>query len=210
MRCVSLLAAGALIVTSGGTVFAQRSPDGRGALTVYAGYTWATLKGDSVPGPTHRFGVIAGASVTWQLAGRFAFQPELQFVQKGDDQVSTYQGGTYTTRIRLNYVEVPLLVRVSGDAIRGITPYVVGGPQFAFKAGCGVDVTGLPGSYTCDDLPAVESSDWGVVVGGGADFTVAGRALTLSARYDRGLKDAFADNEAKTETVVVMLGWRLR
>jgi len=32
----------------------------------------------------------------------------------------------------------------------------------------------------------------------------------FGARYDWGLRDAFKDNLAKTRTLAILLGWRLR
>jgi hypothetical protein len=178
-------------------------------LVIYAGYTSATLHGDSVPGPTHTPGFALGVALTKPMSARFAFQPELQFIQKGDDETDSYRGGTFTMHIRLSYLELPLLVRVTGGDLGGITPYLVAGPQIAVKAGCSIVVTGLAGNYTCANLPAAESMDWGAVAGAGLDFSVAGRPLTLSARHDWGLKDAFKDNIAKTRTASVVLGWRI-
>jgi hypothetical protein len=37
-----------------------------------------------------------------------------------------------------------------------------------------------------------------------------GYAASISARYDWGLKDAFRDNQAKTRTFSMLLGWRVR
>jgi hypothetical protein len=182
----------------------------RPGFTVYGGFTSATLHGDSVPGPMHTGGFVVGAALAWRVANHVALQPELQYVQKGDDETDSFSGGVFSEHIRLNYIEVPVLLRISGDAIRGVTPYLIGGPQMSFKASCSIDVKGLPGNYTCRDLPPAESTDWGAVVGGGLDVPVMGYAVSIGARYDWGLKDAFKDNQAKTRTFSLLLGWRVR
>jgi hypothetical protein len=179
------------------------------SITIYGGLTVATLHGDSVPGPLHTSGFVGGAAVAWPLTNHVSLQPELQFVQKGDDETDTFSGGIFSEHIRLNYVEVPVLLRLSASSERGVTPFFVGGPQIAFKTSCSIDVHGLPGNYTCADLPHAESMDWGVIAGVGTDVAVMGHALSLSARYDWGLRDAFKDNQAKTRTLVVLLGWRV-
>jgi hypothetical protein len=37
-----------------------------------------------------------------------------------------------------------------------------------------------------------------------------GQFISLSARYDWGLRNAFKDNIAKTRTFVALIGWRVR
>ena len=206
-----LILAGAVVsgLTTSSAAHAQLD---RAAVTIYGGITLATLHGDSVPGPLHTSGFVGGAAFTWPIARYVAVQPELQFVQKGDDETDTFSGGVFTEHIRLNYIEVPVLLRISSESEHGVTPFLVGGPEVAFKASCSIDVKGLPGTrnYTCADLPPAESTDWGVVAGGGMDVGVMGHALSVSARYDWGLRDAFKNNVAKTRTFVVLLGWRAR
>lgn len=199
--CISLIAAAA------GSAHAQVERTG---VMVYAGLTRATLHGDSVPGPLHTTGFIGGAAISWHLVDRFALQPELQFVQKGDDETDAFGGGVISEHIRLNYIEVPVLLRASGDAVHGVTPFVIGGPQVAFKTSCSIDVKGVANNYTCADFPPAESTEFGVVAGGGVDAAVMGHAISVSARYDWGLRDAFKNNLAKTRTLAVLLGWRVR
>ena len=95
-------------------------------------------------------------------------------MQKGDDETDVFRGGVYTEHIRLNYVEMPVLLRISSDAIAGVIPFVIAGPQLAIKASCAIDVRGLPGHYTCADLPPAESTDWGAVAGGGVELPCHG------------------------------------
>jgi DNA-binding transcriptional MocR family regulator len=73
-----------------------------------------------------------------------------------------------------------------------------------------LDVRGLAGSYSCNNLPERESLDYGAMAGGGVDFAIGGRTFTLSARYDWGVKDAFSNNDAKNRALSVLLGIRLR
>lgn len=174
---------------------------------VYVGGSSATIHGDSVPGPTHLPGFVIGASAQVGAGRRVSLQPELQFVQKGDNEVDEFGGSAFTTRIRLSYVEVPVLLRVTGDAMGPrLRPFVVAGPAIAFKVGCGVTVTGLPGNYTCSDLPPAESVDFGAIVGGGVDFPLFRRRHTLQVRYDLGLVNAFKNNDAKNRALTVVFG----
>jgi hypothetical protein len=180
------------------------------ALGLLAGSSWTTLHGADIPGPTHAWGLALGAFARWGFGARFAFQPELQFIQKGDNQVDIAGTTTFTEAIHLSYVEVPLLLRVHADPMRGVTPYLVAGPAVAIKSGCSVDVRGLAGNWSCANLPAAESLDYGAIAGGGVEFALGGRTYSLSARYDWGAKDAFKQNDAKNRALSLLLGIRLR
>ena len=212
----TLLLVGCAAIAAAATT--ARAQTDRAAITIYGGLTSATLHGDSVPGPLHRAGFAAGAAVAWRIGDHVALQPELQFVQKGDDEVDSFSGGTFSEHIRLNYVEIPVLLRFSttldrlgmGESFHRVSPFVVAGPQISFKASCSIVVQGLPGNFTCADLPPAESTDWGVVAGGGVELPVLGQLLSVGARYDWGLRDAFKDNVAKTRTFVALIGWRVR
>src|SRR5215467_12935613 len=132
MRTLLLVGCAVAAVTT-----TARAQTDRAAITIYGGLTSATLHGDSVPGPLHRAGFAAGAAVAWRIANHVAVQPELQFVQKGDDEVDSFSGGTFSEHIRLNYVEIPVLLRFSttmdrlgmGESFHCVSPFLVGGPQ---------------------------------------------------------------------------------
>ncbi|MGH7618520.1 MAG: porin family protein, partial [Gemmatimonadaceae bacterium] len=147
MRTLLLVGCAALVARAA----AARAQVERPNVIVYGGFTLATMHGDSVPGPLHTGGFAAGAALAWRVASHVAIQPEVLFVQKGDDEADAFSGGVFTEHIRLNYVEVPVLLRVSSNAIAGVVPFLVGGPQVSFKTSCSIDVHGLPGNYTCAD-----------------------------------------------------------
>jgi hypothetical protein len=202
MRCFTRFLA---IVALPVAVAAQNSHSP--TIGLYGGASRTSLHGPDVPGPLHTNGFLGGIYGQWSAGPHVAFQPELQFAQKGNREVDRYRDGTFAMRIRLNYAEVPLLVRVSATTVAGrFTPFLIAGPEVAFKTGCDLTVKGLAGSYTCDDLPAAESLDYGVIAGGGVDVGVAGRRLTLSARYDHGFVDVFKGNDPKNRAVSVLLG----
>ncbi len=201
----------ALVIAAAPAATSAQGAASHATLGIYGGYVRSSLNGPDVPGPLHKNGFVGGVSLQWNVASRFAFQPEVQFIQKGNREVVQYSGGEYGMRIRLNYVEVPLLARVSGPLMGGkITPFLIGGPELAFRAGCGVTVYGLPGSYVCDDLPQAESVDYGLIGGGGLDVLLAGRHFAISARYDQGLKDVFKGNDPKNRALSIVLGVPLR
>jgi Outer membrane protein beta-barrel domain len=195
----------ALAVLSPASIVAQSATPAFGA---YGGLTMATFRGSDAVGPTYIAGFTAAVFARWRLDSHFALQPELAYVQKGSDEVDISDNGfPYTMHIRLHYIEVPVLLRAEAKPIAGFTPFAVVGPEVAFKAGCGIVVSGLGvGPYTCANLPAAESVDYGGVIGGGVSFDLARRRFDLSARYDAGFANAFSGNDAKNRTVSILLG----
>ena len=74
------------------------------------------------------------------------------YTQKG---VSAVDGGT-ELKIDLDYVEFPLLARVSFPTIRGVSPRVSLGPVLAFEVGCEVAATQVELTITVEcDAPGL-------------------------------------------------------
>jgi hypothetical protein len=211
MRRVAISIATALSVMPFAGVIAQVKSTNPG-FGVYAGWDRTTLHGNNVPGPLHLKGWLGGAYLQWHLGSSFDFQPEVQYVQKGVRELETVTGGQFLRRIRLNYVEIPLFIRWNGQTdFERFTPFLMAGPEIAFKAGCDLKVYALPGSFSCDDLPnKVESYDYGVIAAGGVDALLGGRHFALSARYDHGLYDVFENAEAKNRSVSIVLSVGLK
>ncbi|MGH7617915.1 MAG: hypothetical protein ACREPM_11850 [Gemmatimonadaceae bacterium] len=58
-------------------------------------------------------------------------------------------------------------------------------------------------------MQPTESTDWGVIAGGGIELPFLRHAISLGARYDWGLRDAFKNNLAKNRTFSMLVGWRI-
>jgi hypothetical protein len=206
----------ALLALAASSAVPARAPAqaARTSYGVYAGFKNSTMKGDSVPAPLSKNGFLGGAFVTWPLSGGIAIQPELVFAQKGVVTLDARSTGIVSTDIRVNYLEVPVLLRWSGRQMGGgLTPYLLAGPEISIKVGCDVVVGGLAGNYTCADVGSiggvrngVESSDFGGIAGAGIDFRVGAQRYTLSARYDYGMSNVVKNNDAKNRTFGVVAG----
>ena len=159
--------------------------------SVIAGYVSAKVS-ESFEGATvtlaSRSGFAAGIGMSHDVARDVSFDPELLYVQKGFDQTS----GTDEFKLKLGYIEVPLLFRAmfaSGSA----HPFITAGPAFAFKVSCsGEESSGGNGtSADCSnaDNGAVKSFDFGVMLGAGVTI----HNVTISARYDLGVANIQPD-----------------
>jgi opacity protein-like surface antigen len=161
------------------------------------------------------FGV--GGFVGLQLTPGFAIQPEALYVRKGAKTTQSDPGGTITGKIKVPYVEFPVLAKLrmpaKGSSI--VSPHVYAGPAIAFKAGCHVNATqgSTSVSDSCDassiDL-RIKSTDFSLTFGGGVDI---GRAI-VDVRYDLGLtklgNDPSGGNDFKNRTLYLLAGWTFR
>jgi hypothetical protein len=179
LRTRSLLAASLALCTA--PVAAQSG------ITLVGGFVSANLSLE-VDGETDdesfasRTGFAIGLGIQRQLGTSLSFAPEALYVIKGTQDSD---GGD--VKIKLGYIEVPLLFRYNFGSGGQAAPFVTAGPTVSFQVSC--NLTGDDDSISCDDAfgadESYESIDYGVMVGAGVMFNRFG----VSARYELGLKD---------------------
>ena len=99
-------------------------------LGITAGINSATVGGGDVGEPSRRTGFIVGASMVAPVNANVAIEPQVLFTSKGANFEDSSGGGSIT----MNYVQVPLLVRVGAGGSGRARPFVFGGPAIALKA----------------------------------------------------------------------------
>jgi hypothetical protein len=172
---------------------------------VKGGINLATFDFDEDPGGDLGLkpGVALGAFVRLPVGERLAIQPEGFFSQKGTD----VSNAGVDAWVRLDYLEVPVLVQyaIAKSSTRAFN--VFGGPSVAFnlRAESGAEVGGETVDTDIDE--DIEDFDFGIVVGAGVDF---GR-LTLDGRYTFGVSNISTDSgdpKARNRTLAFMAGIR--
>ena len=131
-----------------------------------------------------RLGLVAGAFATWRALSWLEVQPEVLYTSKG---ASLEQEGI-DTQLVLDYVEVPLLARISKRMPR-VTVYAAAGPALAWRLRAKSRTVFSGATEEIDLAEDVEPFDLGIAAGGGVE---AGR-FVLDARYTLGLRDIDAD-----------------
>ena len=182
---------GSVLLIPCGALLAQ-SPTPRPSMRVgvTTGVNWATLAGKDAFNESRRTAFRLGGLVVLPMTANLAFQPELIFTLKGS--VEGPQGSQQT--FAETYFELPLLVRYQMTAGR-VKPFVYAGPSVAHDESCNMishDANGT-NRVPCSEIVFVLGGtfnkwDAGVVVGTGLALDVGGRVLTVSARYDHGLR----------------------
>ncbi len=147
-------------------------------------------------------GFAGGAEVQIPLgASGLVLQPELLYTRKGVE----FEGAN---SIDIDYVEIPVLFRFNIPA-QTVMPFVYGGGVVSFEASC-TNVASDDSEADCDDVgPSTESTDFGVLFGGGLGFAAGPGDIFVEGRYNIGLVDVDAQEalEAKNRSGAVMLGY---
>ncbi len=162
---------------------------------------------------------VQGLYVSFKL-GPVAVQPELLFVRSGTSFIADEEPGVgrVTQVYKLNYIEIPVLVKYSFQA-GPVRPCVFAGPSFAYllKARVGSQIDYFDGAEGSDyesyqDFEDYfKKSDFGAVGGIGVEYKLSQVILSLEARYRLGLTDInngflSGDSTMKNKGLSVMAG----
>jgi hypothetical protein len=104
--------------------------------------------------------------------------------------------------VKLNYFEIPILLRADFTTGGNVRPFVVIGPSLAFKLSAKVEEDGE--EFDIDD--DVEGFDFGLAIGAGLQF---GRG-SIEGRYTHGISDAdpFDEDKARHRVFSFLAGFR--
>jgi hypothetical protein len=130
---------------------------------------------------------VFGGFMTWRAASWLELQPEALYAMKGG---KSEEFGV-TTKLLLDYIEVPVLARFSRGSRGGRSWYLAAGPSLGFlvRARTRADFGGATEEIDLIEEDEVERFDFGVTAAGGVEFG----SLIIDARYTHGLSDIDAD-----------------
>lgn len=164
---------------------------------------------DQEPDVTRRLGPVVGIWVRTAPQGRWSFQGEGLFTEKG---VEWAFGPDINVKIRVRYFEIPLLARAdfSSSASRARV-FAVGGAAPAFKLSARSTVRFEGEERTSDEDDEFYGWDVGLVGGLGVEF---GR-VHVEGRYTHGIRHINTDDNGDEDRVrnrvfTVTAGFRLR
>ncbi len=192
-------ASGQVLTLVGGVVRAGSSESGDTGLGLVIGGHFSVPVAD-------RFSLLAGATYTQRFDG-FAFQG--------------FSGGTQTIteiQTRIDYIEIPILLKVSFLADARISPHVLLGPAVGIKVRCIVKTTtsffdqfGALGAdeteASCPDNAAPRAVQIDGRAGLGVDVEVSnGLTAVADVSYSLGLTTIFPDSSGKSRAFIVRVG----
>src|SRR5690606_29520963 len=207
-QIVGLLAGAMMMGAPVAGVAAQGIPlaPKRPTIGFMAGVNLASVSGDDIGDVDNRTGVLAGLFVTFHLTNTFGIQPEALYSQRG---ASLGEGEGFEATIKMDYIEIPVLLRFGIPVVGPIQPFFLAGPSFGFQSKCviGAEGEGVSASVNCDQFDEdpeasldTKSFDLSGVLGAGLDFRLGGTTLMVGARYQHGFTDVVKDASAKNNT----------
>jgi hypothetical protein len=147
-------------------------------------------------------GLILGGFLTYSIRNTHAFTAKVLFSQKGAEDESS------NTKVHLNYVEVPVVLRVFFNRDGAVRPNVFVGPSFGFLTG----VKGKVGDGDYEDVPNYEDTyenfDLGLGFGFGLNVRVANETyFIIDTRYTYGISDiAKSGADVNNQAIAVSAG----
>jgi hypothetical protein len=185
----------ALMVIVPAAAKAQMSPVSAG---IKGGINSATLSSDTDEDLDRLTGGVGGVFIGRDINKNFGLQLEGLYSMRG----AKADGGD--AKIKLNYIDVPVLARFGATSASGIKAFAFTGAQASFNIKAEVDFLG----ETADIEDEIEKFDLGWVIGAGVDVN----RFTVDARYTMGLMNIAKDDteNTKNRTFSVMVGIRLK
>lgn len=139
---------------------------------VKAGANYSSVTADETDGIESKIGLQAGLLANFALSDLISIQPEVLYSQKGLQSEADSDD-----KLKLNYIDVPLLVKVNAGGL-----FFEGGPQVGFLAGAKI----TDGNEDRDIKDLYNTVDFGYVAGLGYQLE-SGPMIGL--RYNGGISN---------------------
>ena len=190
------IVAGALAAGPGAVAHAGDALAGA-ALEFKGGVNMSQVTGDNVFDDAEaRFGIAGGIALRWPIAGAASLQPELNFAQKGTKLEDT-PGISEDVTYEVDYLEVPVLLRLDLPPAAGVSPAVFLGPALGIELSEQLRVRSglLQGTDSRSDL---EDFDLGVVGGVGFEFGPEATRVLVDLRTQVGVINLYEIPDQQT------------
>ncbi len=176
-----------------------------GGLTLgfKSGLNLANVTGDDVEDNEMKLCFGGGVFINFPMCGLISLQPELLFMMKGMEFESFNDAG-----VRMSYVDIPILAKFTIPTIGALSPNLFAGPYVGFNTSAEVYV----GDSENDIKDQVKSTEFGLVLGGGLDYSIGVGELTFDARYALGLSsfdDTADEDDVRNTGIMFMVGYGL-
>lgn len=160
------------------------------------GLNFASLSSDMEADYRSKTGMVFGGYLKINLV-ILALQAELLYSPKG----ATVDVDGSESEVKVNYFELPLLLKYKGSIAPLVSYNLHAGPAFAFK------ISEEMSPKTDNDI--FKSSDVGIVFGVGLNISALISEVNIDARYTMGINNVYdgeGDTEIKNKVFSVLLG----
>ncbi len=180
-----------------GLVF-MTTPAAQAQFSIKGGANFANFN-DTDASFDSRTGLMAGATYSFGIPmSPISIRPGVFYAQKG----AKISEGSVETTTKLDYVEIPVVAKF--DFILDnpmLTPHVYFGPYAGFNINAEQEISGGDGAGSVDIEDQIKGTDFGVVVGAGADIT----KFNVGLRYSAGLSNIAEDGEGEGKNGVLSI-----
>lgn len=171
------------------------------------GLNISNLHGNDAGESKSKLGFTVGAFFNVKLNDYLAIQPEVYYTTKGAKDTTIYDNQSYDYTFALEYVEIPLLVKVLIPLGSKIRSTIFVGPSIAFNSSAKVK-TDVDGVILEADYDYIKSTELGLVLGAGIGFPMGKNEIGFDARYNLGLTTIDdLDNNADVKNNVININF---
>jgi outer membrane protein W len=179
---------------------------------VKGGLNMANTVGTDAKETAMKMGIVGGVFMSYGITEIFAVQPELLYSMKGAK--SSVEGSD--AEEKLNYFEIPLLLKVNFPTEGKIKPSLYAGPAFGIL----MSAKSESGGESVDVKDYLKTMDIGIVAGAGVGYQMEKGLMFLEARYEVGLSsvmdltdeelaadDLTTQPDLKNSVISIMVGY---
>ncbi len=164
---------------------------------------------DTIKGWKTTGNFLLGTFFTFNISKKVVIQPEVYYAVKGAAFSNTYGGESFKQKVKLNYIEVPLLVKVNLP-VKGVSA-LFAGFYGALNIGS-TAITRYAGETRKESIRGeIQGGDFGLVGGTSIDFRMGTRKLILDLRYSTSLqnirKSVFTNYKVKNSVFYCIIGY---
>ncbi len=157
-----------------------------------------------------RSGIVVSADLTIPGPGLFDFRVGGAYVQKGGGFGADELEGL-SVGLNIDYAQFSGLARIGRHTESGMFVGVMAGPWIALRLSCNLEASapgeGVNISSSCSDAELeTKALDYGIALGVGADFPMAGMRLGVDVLYSLGLAPVAEDDDAMTRHLAIQAG----
>jgi hypothetical protein len=151
--------------------------------------------------PTSKLGFTGGISYKISLP-IVSIQIEALYTQKGAIYETTVPSmGSAKATLKLDYIDIPALVKISPFALPLVHPYIEGGVSYSFLSSAEIKLESPLGSETQDIKDDITKNDLSILIGVGVEITM----VDVNIRYVLGQTKIVKDSDAKRYNRGIML-----
>ena len=189
LSTMAVLAACGVVLLAGPAFAGSWHAGARGGVNL------ASLRGEGpdISHPEWLAGGIGGGFVEADLAPSLGIAVEVLYVRKGASYPVDVLGadpeqpiGSFDAHLVLEYLDVPLLMRIVLPGRGPVSSYLVAGPTFGFPLRATFESKGSPDE---DLIERLKPLDLGATAGMGVRIATGGARVDVEGRYATGFRD---------------------